>query len=84
MTVSASFLSRLAVALLVAMGFAVPFETVQRDEVVQGVPRAAAVEVAEAVEVFVVVAVAHVEVFFASQRVADSERLFVKHRALLI
>ncbi|PZR11127.1 MAG: hypothetical protein DI536_18490 [Archangium gephyra] len=46
---SASLLSRLAEALLVAMGFVVPVEAAQRDEVVQGVPRSeAAVELAPA------------------------------------
>lgn len=82
---SASLLSRLAVALLVAMGFVVPVEAAQRDEVVQGVPRSeAAVEVARAVAQVQVVELAPATLFPASQRVEVSQRLFVKYRALLI
>lgn len=84
MSVSASFLSRLAVALLVAMGFVVPVEAAQRDEVVQGLERSSREEVVAFVVAARAVDVVDVCVVSLSSRVVDGGRLFVKHRALLI
>lgn len=80
---SASLLSRLAVALLIAMGFVVPVEAVHRDEVVQGVAR----EVRAPERVIVVPSVrsstGQMPRFSLGEEVVV-ERLFVKHRALLL
>lgn len=82
---NASVLSRLAVALLVAMGFVVPTEAPRRDEVAQGVarPERVVVEVREVVAPkFTSVPVT--EVVELQSRTPFATRLFLQHAALII
>lgn len=81
---SASLLSRLAVALLVAMGFVVPTEAPARDAVTQGV----VAPTRETVAITPLLADRVTTSFVAPAALVDQHhtpafRLFVKHRALL-
>ncbi len=81
---SASLLSRLAVALLVAMGFVVPTEAPARDAVTQGV----VAPTRETIAITPLLADRVTTSFVAPALLVDQHhapafRLFVKHRALL-
>ncbi len=82
---NASVLSRLALALLVAMGFVVPTAAVRRADVVQGVARPARLEV-EARELAApqFVSTPVVKAVGLQSRTSVAERLFLRHRALVL
>lgn len=82
---NASVLSRLALALLVALGFVVPRDVPVRDEVTQGVARElrAASAVAARDEAPRLAAPEHGEPT-GYARAVTAGRLYVRHRALLL